>query len=370
MKNKTKYLFITISFFLFANSSCKGPEPIKPVEGDTTDLTGMKLAIPENNKIYHSAFPDLGGTEDIVTQNRITDFETLANKQLTWVYFSNNWTSEKGGIKFPSQEVSVIHNLGRIPFIRMMPRSNFNEGGPDPVYTMQKFIDGNFDNDLKLWAKEAKNTKIPLLVEFGTEVNGDWFPWNAEYNGRNTKNEYGANNLYDGMERFRDAYRHIIDICNNEGAINITWFFHIDIYSNPETSWNNMKGYYPGDDYIDWIGISVYGKQEPNDDWNEFQNILNDGWNEVKSISATGKPIAILEWGVVDNEAHQKPQWITNALNSVKENGNFYPEIKAVSYWNENFGTTLLRIDSSPEALNAYKQSISNEIFISSANFN
>lgn len=38
--------------------------------------------------IYHSAYPDFGGTEDIVTAERIRDFETLANKKIVWAYFS------------------------------------------------------------------------------------------------------------------------------------------------------------------------------------------------------------------------------------------------------------------------------------------
>jgi len=32
--------------------------------------------------IYHSAYPDFGGTEDNVTAERIINFETLANKKL------------------------------------------------------------------------------------------------------------------------------------------------------------------------------------------------------------------------------------------------------------------------------------------------
>ena len=34
-------------------------------------------------------------------------------------------------------------------------------------------------------------------------------------------------NFPDGPERFRDAYRHIIDLFRKEGVKNITWCFHV-----------------------------------------------------------------------------------------------------------------------------------------------
>ncbi len=366
-KNTGFVLVMLLALITMAGSCKKNVQPELP--GDSADSAKVKfLPLPEN-KIYHAAFPDFGGTEDVVTSGRIKEFETLAGKDIVWAYFSNNWLPETGGIVFPRQAVQVIHSQGKVPFIRMMPRSNFDEGGHDPVYTMQKIISGDFDVDLKRWALEAKHTPFPLLVEFGTEVNGDWFPWNGTYNGGDSKTEYGLPSRYDGMERFRDAYRHIIKLFRNEGVKNITWFYHCDVYSSPETEWNTKAGYYPGDDYIDWIGVSVYGLQEPEGEWREFEETLSEEWEKILKISPGGKPIAILEWGTIDNNLGQKPQWILNAVNSIKPGGKFFPEIKAISYWNENFGDTRLRIDSSPESLAAYKQAVSDEVFVSDAVF-
>ena len=56
---------------------------------------------------------------------------------------------------------------------------------------------------------------------------------------------------------------HIIDLFRALDVDNITWVFHIDAYNDPNTPWNQMAGYYPGDDYIDWIGVSAYGPAGP-----------------------------------------------------------------------------------------------------------
>ena len=261
----------------------------------TPNIDSNKLVEPSSG-IYHSAYPDFGGTEDIVTTKRITDFENLVNKEIVWAYFSNNWYDN---IHFPLTEVDVIKSAGKIPFIRIMPRTNFDEGGPDPNYTMQKILDGNFDSELTQWAIDASNTNTPLLVEFGTEVNGNWFPWNGQYNGAGETSEYGDTDYPDGAERFRDAYRHIVDICNANGANNITWFFHVDAYSEPDVDWNKIDKYYPGDNYVDWIGVSVYGPQESDEDYQEFSEIMNDVYPSLVGLS-NNKPIAILEFAITE----------------------------------------------------------------------
>ncbi len=248
-----------------------------------------------SNGIYHSAYPDFGGTEDIVTTEAIRDFEQIAGKNIVWAYFSNNWYND---IKFPAEAVQTIHKAGCVPFIRMMPRSDFYENQADPVYTMQKIIDGEFDEQLEQWAKDAANVGFPLLVEFGTEVNGDWFSWNGKYNGAGETSGYGDPNLPDGPERFRDAYRHIINICRQNNATNITWFFHFDADGSPDDDWNDFENYYPGDDYIDWVGISAYGPQEKNEDYREFDDILKNVYPRI--IAMTDKPLAILEFALTE----------------------------------------------------------------------
>jgi hypothetical protein len=260
----------------------------------TPNINSNKLIVPVSG-IYHAAFPDFGGTEDVVSAQKIIDFERLVNKDIVWTYFSNNWYND---IQFPSSEVAIIHSENKIPFIRMMPRTNFDEGGPDPNYTMQKIIDGDFDTELIQWSINAANTGFPLLVEFGTEVNGNWFPWNGQYNGNSEMANYGDPLIPDGPERFKDAYKHIIDICNTNNATNITWFFHVNAYDEPELNWNTIENYYPGDDYIDWLGVSIYGPQEPNDDYQEFSEILNAIYPSLTSLS--DKPIAILEFAITE----------------------------------------------------------------------
>ena len=364
---KKNIIFLIAIFGFLSFTSCKKKSNPKLVS-----IT--KLLPPVAGKIYHSAYPDFDDTEDKVSRDSILHFESLAGKQVAWVYFSNNWLPSQGGIHFPTNEVNIIYSLGRTPFIRLMPRSQFEEGTADPIYTMDAFLNGDFDQDLRHWAQAAKATNIPLLAEFGTEMNGFWFPWNGTWNGAGQKTGYGDVNLYDGPEKFRDVYRKIINICREEGANNITWFFHVNVDDDPVNNWNRMKNYYPGDDFIDWIGVSAYGSLGFSEPWRSLNRMLTDNWTEINSISTQGKPIALLEFGVYESSNNnQKAQWITDAFQSVL-NGNIYSgKIKAISYWNEswedNNGIIDLRIDSSPLANDAYKNGVNSPNFITHLNF-
>ncbi len=360
-----KNFFVLLVFLSFLSCKKDNEEPFS---------LSVKLLPPPEGEIYHNAYPDFDDTEDKVNRDSILHFESLAEKEIGWVFFSNNWLIEEGGIRFPSEEVEIIHAQGKIPYIRMMPRSRFEEGKPDPVYTMDKFLSGDFDMDLHKWAQKAKSYDFPLLVEFGTEMNGFWFPWNGMWNGKD-ETDYGNPGEFDGPEKFKNVYRRIIEICKEEKADNITWFFHINGENDPVSDWNKMKNYYPGDEYIDWIGVSIYGALESSEPWRSFEEVLSENWEEISSISPSGKPIAIAEWGVMENpSAGDKAQWISDALHSLTEASVYAGQIKALSYWNEAWENENerinLRIDSSPQSLNAYRQGIKAGNFTSKLRFN
>ena len=110
--------------------------------------------------------------------------------------------------------------------------------------------------------------------------------------------------------------------------------------------------------------MSVYGAQEPGDDWQTFQEVFDEAYAEFAAISAT-KPLALLEFGAHEN--NKKPAWIAQALESISSGR--YPRVKAISYWHSNWenddGTTSrLRLDSSKESLQAYQQAIQNPLFV------
>jgi len=288
--------------YLTVNSSEKSLKTFKNLINSDEFVSACKFdnnkLIPILEKKYFASFPNFCGEEDCVSEKKINDYETLIEKEIAWVYFSNNWSNK---IKFPTEEVNVILNKGNTPFIRMMARSEFEEYRIDPLWKLNEIISGVHDNAIITWAENAKNTNSNLLVEFGTEMNGYWFSWNGTYYGKGITDKYGDNNYPDGPEIFKDAYRHIINLCNEAGANNITWFFHFDVNNDPAEWWNDPIYYYPGDNYIDWLGVSIYGPMGREDSYNDLkpEDLLKKAYDKFEEISKT-KPYAILEFGVTE----------------------------------------------------------------------
>ncbi len=326
----------------------------------------IKLLPPDGDKIYFGAFPDFGGPEDYVTAKKIENFNKLVGKKIKWAYFSNNWGRD--GVKFPRQKVEIIASTGTIPFVRMMPRKILDTAY-DKTFSLQKIIDGKFDNELYQYARDVKDYGKMILIDFGVEMNGNWFPWSGVVNGGGVKTRYGDPQKADGPERFVDAYRHIVDIFRKESVKNVTWFWHPDVYSDPDVTWNRQKNYYPGDGYVDWIGISAYGPLHPQEDyWDSFPTIMKETQQRILEISDK-KPIALLEFGVTDHHPlGRKNRWLAGAFQYIL-NPQSPLQFKAISPWHENWEEddnlwATLRLDSSPATLAVFKKYIANSRFI------
>lgn len=341
----------------------------------------VKLA-PPTSGAYHSAYFSPTPDETTVTAQTIDDFQTMTGRQLAAVYFSNHWgTRGRVHMHFPIGKVQAIWDNGSFPMVRFVAWSTMSwSSEPDPVVTMQRIINGRWDGQLRSWFRAARDSGIPMLVEVGTEVNGSWFPWNGKWNGGGTTDGYGNPSYPDGPERFRDAYRHIIDISRNVGADDITWNFHVDASTWPHVWWNQPKWYYPGDGYIDWISVSDYGEQHPSGNpnhWFPFSEKLGDPSDPKSSYAriariSPSKPLALIEFGVVeDPDAGDKAQWIADAYDTVTSG---YYDFQLVSYWSEKWrngdgSVSDLRVNSSAGALSAYTATIADPFFTSVPEF-
>jgi hypothetical protein len=309
--------------------------------------------------------PSVTDEEDHVRAWMINDFEQLVRRKIAWAYFTQHWFK---GLAFPRASVLTVWRNGQIPFIRLQPHTGNlygpppNQVYPEQTFSLQHIIDGEFDQPLRAWADAAGEADIPILVEFGTEINGDWGPWNAKWNGAGQTDGYGDPTYPDGAERYRDAYRHLVTLFRQEGATNVTWFFHVDAYRQYDW-WNELKWYYPGDDYVDWLGISNYGSCCDNlNPVQGFGEKLDASlvYDDLARISA--QPMAVLETGVVENLTYPKPAWTRDAFTALHSGR--YPRIHGVAVWQTSPGGDFnVSVDTSPEALAAFRKGIANPFF-------
>jgi hypothetical protein len=304
-----------------------------------------RKVLPPLAGVYHAAYPNWCGSEDCVSAQKIRSFEALVGKRIVWAYFSDNWFH---GIVFPATKVRTIWSVHHtIPFIRLMPRAGWVRGCVDKTYSLDKIVAGRFDAALRRYARAAAATRIPLMMEFGTEANGDWFPWSGVCNG--------------GPGVFRDAFRHVVDVFRRASAANVTWVLHLD------ATGGSFAAYYPGPKYVDWVGLSAYGSQQEGDPRPSFNDVFEPAYRAL-AAAAPGKPLALLEFGTIEDGVHDKAAWIAAALHNVAVGR--YPRLKAVAYWDANWsddgrGPSIMGVDSSPAALAAYRSAVATSAFVS-----
>jgi hypothetical protein len=260
-----------------------------------------------------------------------------------------------------------------------MARSGFRDFAQDRRYTLQSIVDGEWDEPregsqgLRSWCEQAAGLGYPILAEFGTEANGAWFPWNGKWNGGARTDGYGDPRLADGPERFRDAYRHIVTLCREEGAHNITWFFHVDADGQPAARWNRPLAYYPGAEYVDWLGISFYGSLSSRWDWEQLRAGLDRIYPDLARVGERdGLPLALLEFGVREDPERRgrKAEWIERAARDLRSR---YPALEAAAWWNEEWNDPHehvdVTVDSSPSALRAFRALASSPRWVTAPEF-
>jgi hypothetical protein len=254
----------------------------------------------------------------------VARYEQAVGAKTTWVYFSDNWFESR---KFPVSMCGWIRGLGKVPFVRLMLRSDVDQKHAEKNFPLERIIAGDFDGDLRAWAHEAKTFASPLLIEWGTEPNGNWFGWNGKWNG-------GAQI---GPARYVAAYRHIVDLFRADGADNLTWVWHVNWLDEPEKSWNRFENYFPGENYCDWVAVSAYGPTTPTtkDSTESFRFKMRTAYPRLIKI-APGKPIIIAEFGCdLHNRRVDPVGWARSALDDLFSGR--WPAVVGFCWWNEGW---------------------------------
>jgi hypothetical protein len=145
------------------------------------------------------------------------------------------------GDGFDSSYVRSVVAAGRLPVLSWEP---FDGKRPkEDVYPLKAITSGQYDEYLRAEGAKFAALGSPLVVRFAHEMNGSWYPWGAIV-GDNTAADYVA------------AYRHVHDVVTAAGASNVAWMWSPNLVdSHPEVS---LASVYPGDEYVDWVGLSCY----------------------------------------------------------------------------------------------------------------
>ncbi|MGO4569776.1 glycoside hydrolase family 26 protein [Rhizobium sp. 2YAF20] len=173
---------------------------------------------------------------------------------------------------------------------------------------LQGILAGSYDNNMATVCSQAAKLKSSVTIRWAQEMDetDNQFTWSHWKPG-----DYVA------------AYRRMVKVCREHNA---TASYMWSPKGNP-----GLAAFYPGNDVVDMIGLSVFGLQQYDKDKfggeRTFSQALAPGYRQAEVF---GKPIVVAELGY-DGDAAYVHNWAENAAKKYSE----FPKLTAVIYFND-----------------------------------
>jgi hypothetical protein len=178
-------------------------------------------------------------------------------------------------------------------------------------------------------------------------MNGTWYPFSEAY----PKSGVTAND-------FVASWRRIVDIFRRKGANNAAFVWSPNV---PDVGPVPYTKYYPGDSYVDWVGVSFYSG-------NPMANL-----STIYRAYAQKKPIFITEWATGEDKNKYfvgfpgEAKWIQDFFTSIARD---YPRVKAISWfqWDKRqHGEADYLLQRVPAQAQTYNAQIQNPRYVDAA---
>ena len=248
------------------------------------------------------------GTNDLV------NFESLVGKKVNLYADFEGWSNS-----FPSALSTKVGAQGKILVIFW-----------EPSFGYDQIVNGSKDAYIKQFALGAKSYAYPIILAPFDEMNLNEEAWG-----------YGINN--NTSFKFRTAWQHIHDIFVVNGVANVKFAITYNNDSVPNVIGNKMSDYYPGDSYVDYVGLDGFNFANP---WKTFAQIFDSAITEASMFN---KPIYILSTG--SEAGSQKDEWIIEGLGTTIKN---YKNVLGWVWFNQA-GSPNWTVNSDTASLTSFK---------------
>jgi cellulose synthase (UDP-forming) len=247
----------------------------------------------------------------------LTRWQRTHGGRLRIVHTFRDWWGRAPGV--PARWMRAVGKEGATPMITWEPWRKPSLTVHDPNQrrgVLHAIAAGRHDRYARRFARAVAAHRRPVLIRFAHEMNGSWYPWGVDV-GRNTPRAYVR------------AWRRVHRIFDRAGAANASWVWSIDaVGGGRPTPRAKLETYYPGDRYVDWVGLSAFnwGEGHPYGGWLWFREAVEPAYRVVAGF---GKPVMLAETGTAGTGAKARA-WVRDALRTVRVS---YPRMKALVFY-------------------------------------
>ncbi|MCA9361593.1 hypothetical protein KC845_03490 [Candidatus Kaiserbacteria bacterium] len=244
--------------------------------------------------------------------NDISNFENKVGINPDYLAYFIHWGNGPNhqGVLLPNWLEGVVADKGRTLVLFWEASDYTGHTTIQPDYSHRAILRGDWDEYLEDFATNLKNYNGQVILVPFSELNGNWNPWSGTTNG-NTPEEVVASYRY--VHKFFDD------------VPNVKFGIAFNAASVPNTEANQIERYYPGDEYVDYVGVDGFNYNDP---WLTASEVFTSALNRITKF---GKPMIVFSFG--SSEGSQKPAWLNEALNEVFPQ---YPLLRGWVYFNQN----------------------------------
>ena len=297
----------------------------------------------------------------VMTDKDLAKYQDVVGKKCAIVSSYMAFQYDDVPYAFPLDLYKRVQKNNSVLLLTWEPR-DWNEKNPRyfEKSILRDIIDGKYDDYIDSWANTIKQLDGPLLLRFAPEMNINNLAWSGSNNGSRES----------GAKTYIYAYRHIHNRFTKLGVENVQWVWTPINWGLPFEPWNHYSNYYPGDDYVDVVGMDEYnwGTTQSWSKWTSFHDLYWKFYSELSSLYPD-KPLIISEFACADRGG-DKAAWIKDTFAEIK---NDFPRIKAF-VWFHNDNTNKIvnntaensnwTIDSTPESAKAAKDALKDDYFV------
>jgi len=276
---------------------------------------------------------------------KLIQFEQLVHKKMSLAHYYIGWEA----LADPSliDQFNTINSHGWEPVLNINPY--YFSGCPATSLPLYRAIaQGYCDTFLEKAAKNLQREKHPFFLLFAWEMNNEQNTWSITMTGSTPGD-------------FKAAWQHVYSLFKKEQVTNIVWVFCPNVPDNKTMSYQE---FYPGDAYVDWIGLDGYnwGTTQKWSRWESFTEIFHGSYVALTKL-AKGKPVMIAEFNTTDKGGN-KADWYTKVLTS--EISSSFPKVNALLIFNEDRTRQEhvdWRVDVNRNALEAFSEGIRSVLY-------
>lgn len=305
------------------------PEQVLSIENSRPTTVPISSPSPTPLATTHTTWGII--VPDYTNSSVIQSLESRLGSTFTSVSIYKQFGNQFNA-RIPVSDVRYIGEQGKKLVIAWEPW-NPDEGNAQTRDYLSEIPAGSLDSYLTEFASDITTYSYPVTIRFGHEMNGNWYPWGNR------------------PEEYKEAYRHVVDLFRNLGVSNVTWMWCINSENVPNSSIAQVSHYYPGDSYVDVIGLDGYNFGTASGGiWREFDDIFGSSYRYISN--SYNKPIVIAE--VASSEfGGSKPDWITRMHKALETK---YPKIDEIVWFNL-LKEADWRIESTDASLASFKAS-------------